>query len=143
MTARILPFPAHRAPSIKPQSWQPFNVEVLRESLGGWLVICRDHGWLHGSRREALADAREIAAGWDVGIVVRFSRLASTSPRSCPTLQKRFGVSPIRTSQRKTNSALVRTALAASISRKAPGTTGNARKAAAFSISSSAKVMAL
>jgi hypothetical protein len=70
MSARVLPFPC-RAATLKRRGWHPFNVEILREELGGWFVVCCDHGWLHGSRREALADAREIADGWGCGIVVR------------------------------------------------------------------------
>jgi hypothetical protein len=27
----------------------------------GWLVLARGHGWLHGSRLDALADARWLA----------------------------------------------------------------------------------
>jgi hypothetical protein len=70
VSARIISFP-QRAPAIESRRWRPFDVKVLREDLGGWLVVCRDHGWLHGSRREALADARAIADAWSVGIVVR------------------------------------------------------------------------
>jgi hypothetical protein len=59
MTARILKFPERG----------PFNVRVEREDAG-WLVICREHGWLHGSRREALAVANTIASGFGVAVVV-------------------------------------------------------------------------
>jgi hypothetical protein len=33
-------------------------------------VICRDHGWLHGSRDTALADAKQIASGFGVAVEV-------------------------------------------------------------------------
>jgi len=69
MSADIIQFPP-RAPSLKRRSCETFTVEIMRE-FPAWLVVCGDFGWLHGSRREALADAREIAAGWGVGIVVR------------------------------------------------------------------------
>ena len=36
-----------------------------------WLVICRDHGWLHGSRLEALAVASTIARGFGVTVEVQ------------------------------------------------------------------------
>jgi hypothetical protein len=52
---RIIAFPARG----------PFAVHVGREDEG-WLVVCRQHGWLHGSRHEALADAAEIASGFGV-----------------------------------------------------------------------------
>jgi hypothetical protein len=57
MTARIIPFPPRG----------PFAVRIEREDQA-WLVICREHGWVHGSRHEALADAAEIAAGFGVFI---------------------------------------------------------------------------
>lgn len=50
MTARIIPFP-QRA---------PFAVRIEREGAA-WLVVCRDHGWLHGDRGAAIADANAIA----------------------------------------------------------------------------------
>ena len=57
MSAVILPFPI-------------FHVRIAREGPA-WLVICRDHGWLHGSRVEATADAMLIARGFDVPVVDR------------------------------------------------------------------------
>jgi hypothetical protein len=56
MTAIILPFP-------------PTHVRVVRAREGGWLVLCRSHGWLHGNRDAALADARWIAAGYGVRLI--------------------------------------------------------------------------
>jgi hypothetical protein len=32
---------------------------------GEWLVLARDHGWLHGDRRAALADAHWLR--WNLG----------------------------------------------------------------------------
>lgn len=54
----IVPFP-QRA---------PFAVRVEREQAA-WLVVCRDHGWLHASYRAALAEATAIARGF--GVVVQ------------------------------------------------------------------------
>jgi len=46
----------------------PFAVRIEREG-DAWLAMCRDHGWLIGSRREALAEALEIARGFGVAVV--------------------------------------------------------------------------
>jgi len=55
------------------QIWfQALAVEVLRDE-SAWLVRYRQHGWLHGSRREALADAQVIADGFGVGLLVNFT----------------------------------------------------------------------
>jgi hypothetical protein len=59
MTAHIIPFPARG----------PWAVRVGRED-DARLVIARDHGWLHGDEDQALADAREIAAGFGVGVAI-------------------------------------------------------------------------
>jgi hypothetical protein len=59
MTARLLQFPPRG----------PFCVRVEREEAA-WIVVCRQHGWLFGSRREALADAYEIAAGFGVAVEI-------------------------------------------------------------------------
>ena len=48
----------------------PFAVRIERED-SAWLVICRDHGWLHGSRLEALAVASTIARGFGVTVEVQ------------------------------------------------------------------------
>jgi hypothetical protein len=57
LTARILQFP-----------WcGPFAVRIEREGQA-WIVTCRSHAWLHGSRREALSEAREIARGFGVAV---------------------------------------------------------------------------
>jgi hypothetical protein len=55
----IIPFPPRG----------PFAVRVEREAEA-WLVICRQHGWLFGSLREALADAAEIAPGFGVAVEI-------------------------------------------------------------------------
>jgi hypothetical protein len=57
MTARIIQFPPRG----------PFSVRVERQEAA-WLVVCRQHGWLFGSLREALADAAKIAAGFGVAV---------------------------------------------------------------------------
>jgi hypothetical protein len=59
MTARVLAFPPRG----------PFDVKVEREERA-WVVICRRHAWLYGSRHEALADAAEIASGFGVAAEV-------------------------------------------------------------------------
>jgi hypothetical protein len=59
MNARIIRFPARNAAAI-----------FIREAAeGGWLVLVRDHGWLHGERRAALEDAHWLA--WNLGLPVR------------------------------------------------------------------------
>ena len=44
---------------------------LLRETGGAWLVLARDHGWLHGNRCTALADAQWL--GRNLGLPVRES----------------------------------------------------------------------
>jgi hypothetical protein len=58
MKALILKFPERG----------PFAIRIERED-SAWLVVARDHGWLHGSRHEALADAERIARGFGVAVV--------------------------------------------------------------------------
>jgi hypothetical protein len=58
MTAAIIPFPGVPA------------VIVCRE-YPAWLVICGDHGWLHGSSTSAKIDAFQIAADFGARVVVR------------------------------------------------------------------------
>ena len=57
MTAVILPFPPRG----------PWRVELLREGPA-YLVRARDHGWLHGSFADALANAQWLAANAGVAI---------------------------------------------------------------------------
>ncbi len=57
MSADILPFPV-------------FHVRIAREEVA-WLVICRDHGWLHGSHADAAADARWLARNHGVPCIDR------------------------------------------------------------------------
>ena len=59
MTAQIIPFPARA----------PFSVYVKRIETC-WLVIYRDHGWLHGDRGDAIADANYIAQGFGAAVAV-------------------------------------------------------------------------
>jgi hypothetical protein len=58
MTARILQFPPRA----------PFAVRIEREGEA-WLVLCRSHGWLHGSPREAIIEAIALADGFGAAIV--------------------------------------------------------------------------
>jgi hypothetical protein len=51
MTSAVVRFPARRIAAV----W------LLQASEGGWLVLARGHGWLHGSRSDALANARWLA----------------------------------------------------------------------------------
>jgi hypothetical protein len=61
MTGAILRFPLRRAGAA---------VLVCQERGGaGWLVLARDHGWLHGDRRAALMDAHWL--GWNLGLPIR------------------------------------------------------------------------
>jgi len=55
----IIPFPQRG----------PFAVRVEREAEA-WLVLCRDHGWLHSSYRQAIAEAYVIARGFGVVVTV-------------------------------------------------------------------------
>ncbi len=43
-------------------------VWIMRETLGGWLVLSRDHGWLFGSYNEALDEARSLARSMSMQI---------------------------------------------------------------------------
>jgi hypothetical protein len=45
-------------------------VWLLRETSGAWLVLAREHGWLHGSYFAALADAQWLAR--NLGLPIRF-----------------------------------------------------------------------
>ena len=56
MTARIIKFP-------------PRAILVSEAPEGGWYVIVRSHGWLHGDRRSAIADARWLSRNY--GLPVR------------------------------------------------------------------------
>ena len=55
----VLPFPPRG----------PFAVYIGRAE-SAWLVVCRNHGWLHGSFREAFLNAVSIAAGFGVSVKV-------------------------------------------------------------------------
>jgi hypothetical protein len=44
-------------------------VRLLRETDGAWLVLAYEHGWLHGDRCAALADAQWL--GRNLGLPVR------------------------------------------------------------------------
>jgi hypothetical protein len=56
-TAQIISFPPRG----------PFVVRILRDGVA-WLVVCRDHGWLHGGLDHAIDDADEIAEGFAVEV---------------------------------------------------------------------------
>ena len=51
MSAQIIQFPI---------------VRVEREEPGVWLVVARDHGWLHGDRQQANSEAIDIARGFGI-----------------------------------------------------------------------------
>jgi hypothetical protein len=55
MAATILQFP-------------PFTVRIVREDDDAWLVVARGHGWLHGSQREAVAEAAWLSRNYGVPI---------------------------------------------------------------------------
>jgi hypothetical protein len=56
----VIRFPPHRSACV----W----LLQAREG-GGWLVLARGHGWLHGSRSDALKTARWLAA--NLGFPIR------------------------------------------------------------------------
>jgi len=57
----IIPFPPRG----------PFAVYVEPDNEGGgWLVLCRGHGWRHGGQNEAIVDADEIATGFGVAVEI-------------------------------------------------------------------------
>jgi hypothetical protein len=57
--SNILPFPSRG----------PFEVRIEpQRGGGGWIVIARSHGWLHGGHDAAVLDAREIAEGFRVSV---------------------------------------------------------------------------
>jgi hypothetical protein len=39
-------------------------------SIDGWLVTYRGHGWIYATRSEAIADAFELAEGHGVDVMV-------------------------------------------------------------------------
>lgn len=72
--AEVLSFSGSSAP-VRPPSFQPFLVTVMPVE-DGWLTVCRQHGWLHATCQEALADASVVAAGFGVGLLVHLGRRA-------------------------------------------------------------------
>jgi hypothetical protein len=58
MTAGIVHFPQRG----------PFSVRIEREAEA-WIVICRSHAWLFGSRHAAMTEANGIAGGLGVAVV--------------------------------------------------------------------------
>jgi hypothetical protein len=50
-------------------------VGVLEDDCDGWVVLARDHGWLHGSYHSALADAEWTAR--NLGLPIRLKEIAS------------------------------------------------------------------
>ena len=50
-------------------------VWLLRETNGAWLVLVREHGWLHGSYLAALVDAQWLAR--NLGLPIRSQRAAA------------------------------------------------------------------
>jgi hypothetical protein len=59
MTAQIIRFPKRG----------PFAVHVVGDGAA-WLVVCRDHGWLHGNFVDAFNDAVAVAASFGVAVRV-------------------------------------------------------------------------
>lgn len=59
--------PAH------PRSQIGFAVRVIRDGKE-WLVVARQHSWVHADRNDALRDASEIAAGFDASLVIDAGR---------------------------------------------------------------------
>jgi hypothetical protein len=46
----------------------PFAVTICREDEA-WLVVCRQHGWLFGSNKEAVAEAHRTARSFGVSVI--------------------------------------------------------------------------
>jgi hypothetical protein len=46
-----------------------FSVNVWPTD-GAWLVVSRNHSWLHPTRKAAIRDASDIAAGFGVSVVI-------------------------------------------------------------------------
>jgi hypothetical protein len=64
MSSAVVRFPPRRMAA----------VFICEERSGaGWLVLTGSHGWLHGDRRAALADAHWLA--WYLGLPVREAAL--------------------------------------------------------------------
>jgi hypothetical protein len=59
MTAAVVRFPLRRARSI---------LIVRERDGGGWLVLQNEHGWLHGDRRAAIAEAQWLANNFGVPV---------------------------------------------------------------------------
>jgi hypothetical protein len=59
VSAQIIRFPVRNAAAIF----------ISEAAEGCWLVLARDHGWLHGDRRSAIVDAQWLA--WKLGLPVR------------------------------------------------------------------------
>jgi hypothetical protein len=59
MTSAVVRLPPRRAAVV----WLP------QASDGGWLVLARGHGWLHGSHSDALANAHWLAG--NLGFPIR------------------------------------------------------------------------
>jgi hypothetical protein len=55
----VIPFPARG----------PFSVHIIRDGHA-WLVVFRDHGWLHNNLFDAVNDACEMAEGFGVDVRV-------------------------------------------------------------------------
>jgi hypothetical protein len=63
-TAKILKFPKKGGGSL--------NVRVVSSNDGGYVVITnRGHAWHHDSFADALAEAREVAAGLGVNVEIQ------------------------------------------------------------------------
>jgi hypothetical protein len=62
MNASVIRFPPHHLAAV----W------ILPLAESGWLVLLGAHGWLHGSRADALEDARWLAA--NVKLPIRWGR---------------------------------------------------------------------
>ena len=59
MSADIIRFPARRSAAIF----------VHEAAEGGWLVLARGHGWLHGDAHAAFADAQWLSR--NLGLPIR------------------------------------------------------------------------
>jgi hypothetical protein len=58
MTAQLLQFPSRG----------PFNVAIYHQD-DAYLVVCRQHGWLHTCSAAARAEAQDLASAFGVAVV--------------------------------------------------------------------------
>ena len=64
----VIQFP-YRPVALSLQAPRSFLVSVLSHDRG-WLVVCRNHSWFHVTRAAAFTEARSVADGFGVGLLI-------------------------------------------------------------------------